>query len=213
MALIDYVDPKDADETDDRLADLFDAETEKYGQPTLFGRMLANNPDVFAARAEYANALVEGGELDPTLKELVYVTVSQVNDCDYCVASHAEHLVERVGVPEERIDAITNDDFDDFTDRERAAVSLARQMATDPKRVGEDHLDALYETGLDQSDVVELVMAVSAAVAANTVADALNVDPADRSAEFAAHAEWGKTDGDAGHDGGEASGDSDGTCF
>lgn len=188
MALLDYVDPEAADETDDRLADRFDAEAEKYGRPTLFGRVLANNPDVFAARAEYADALVEGGDLDPTLKELAYVAVSQANDCDYCVASHAEHLVERVGVPEERIDAIANDDLAGFDDRERAVVSLARQMATDPKRVGDDHLDALYEVGFDQSDVVELVMSVSAAVAANTVADALNVHPADLSEEFAEYA-------------------------
>jgi uncharacterized peroxidase-related enzyme len=188
MALIDYVDPENADEVDGRLTDLFDAEAEKYGRPTLFGRALANNPDVFAARVEYAGALIEGGDLDPTLKELAYVAVSQANDCEYCVASHAEHLVERVGVPAERIEAIANDDLDAFDDRERAVVSLARQMATDPKRVGEDHLDALYETGLGQSDVVELVTSVSAAVAANTIADALNVHPADRSEEFAEYA-------------------------
>lgn len=188
MALIDYVDPADAE---GRVAELFDAEAERYGRPTLFGRALANDPDVFAARADYANALVEGGDLDPGLKELVYVTVSQVNDCDYCVASHTERLVERVGIPERRIEAIAADDLDALDDRERAVVSLARQMADDPKRVGDEHLDALYETGLDEGNVVELVMTVAAAIGANAVADALNVHPADRDDDFVEYAKRG----------------------
>lgn len=74
MPLIEYADPEPADE---RVADVFSAEARKYGRPSLFSRMLANNPAVLAARSEYAAALNEGGAVDPILKELVYVAVSE----------------------------------------------------------------------------------------------------------------------------------------
>jgi AhpD family alkylhydroperoxidase len=47
-------------------------------QPTLLERTWANLKEV----------MVRPGELDPLTKELVYVAVSTVNGCSYCVHSH-----------------------------------------------------------------------------------------------------------------------------
>lgn len=64
-------------------------------------------------------------------------------------------------------------------------------MARDPKRVTDDHLDALTEVGFDDADVIELVVSAAAAVAANTITDALNMTPADRDDAFATYAKHG----------------------
>jgi len=181
MALIEYVDPEAADE---RTRELLAADADYYGRPSLFARAVANAPDVFAARSEYHRRLVSEGDLDTRLCELVYLTVSVTNDCDYCVASHREQLVERVDVPDGTVEAIARGDHSGLDECERVAVGFAEQVARDPAGVDEAHLDARAEAGFDDAEVVRLVAVAAAAVAANTVADALGIDPTDREEAF-----------------------------
>jgi uncharacterized peroxidase-related enzyme len=192
MALLEYV---DVEADDQRVRELFERDAETFGRPSLFARMLAHSPETLSARQEYATALREAGSLEPKLVELAYVTVSATNDCDYCVASHTEQLVEHVGLPEATVEAIVSgrattsasDDSDEpasetrteFTERETAVVTFARAVASDPKRVSGDDVDALRAVGFDDSSIVELVVSISGAVAANTITDTLNVLPAD----------------------------------
>ncbi|MEF8830139.1 MAG: peroxidase-related enzyme [Halobacteriales archaeon] len=181
MALLDYVDPETADEeTRALLAD--DADT--YGRPSLFGRLMAREPDVLDARNEYYGRLVDGGSLPRRVGELVYLAVSVTNDCEYCIASHRELLVERVGLPSRDADAVARGEFDGFDERERAALSFARQVALDPGGVDEADVDALRAAGFDDGDVVRLTAIAGAALAANAFADAMGIEPSDRPEPF-----------------------------
>lgn len=185
--LLDYV-PTD----DEAASNLLTADAAEYGEPSLFARAVGNNPDVLAARMEYVDALREAGSLDDRLAELAYVTVSAANDCEYCVASHTSQLVEHVGLQDHEIETLLSvvRDTDGsvrgserlvelFGERERAVVTFARQAAANPKRVSSEDVEALRAVGFDDEDVVQLVTVVSAAVAANTVADTLNILPQD----------------------------------
>ena len=176
MPLIEYVDPERADE---ETGELLEADAEYYGRPSLFARAVANNADVFAARREYHRRLVSGGDLGERLAELVYLAVSVTNDCEYCVASHREVLVERVGLSPEAADALARDELSGFSERERAAVAFARQVARDPKGIDAAHREALHEAGLDDAAIVRLLAVATAAISANAVADALGIHPAD----------------------------------
>lgn len=54
-----------------------------------FWRGLANDPPALAqVWAEVKSVMGAGGELDPLVKEMVYVAVSVANSCAYCVHSH-----------------------------------------------------------------------------------------------------------------------------
>ncbi|MEF8827393.1 MAG: carboxymuconolactone decarboxylase family protein [Haloarcula sp.] len=86
--LLDYVSTGD-----ERARDLLAADAAEYGEPSLFARAVANNPDVLGARMEYVDALRDAGPLDDRVAELAYATVSVANDCEYCVASHTTQLV------------------------------------------------------------------------------------------------------------------------
>lgn len=182
MAHLDYVDPDLADE---RTRGLLETDATYDDRPSLFARMLANNPDVLASRSAYHRGLVAGGELDERLCELVYLAVSVANDCSYCIASHREHLVERVGLPEEEVDAIDAGEYEHFAERERAVIEFSDLVATDPTTVDEAHIRALRDTGFDDAEIVRLVTVAAAAVAANTIADVLGIDPGDRETPFA----------------------------
>jgi len=182
MPHVDYVDPETADE---RARELLDADADYYGRPSLFARAMANNPDVFAARRAYHRDLVDADELATRTAELVYLAVSVENGCDYCVASHREQLVERTDVPDDDVAALARGDHEPFDARERAAVAFAEQVASDPAGVDDAHLQALRDSGFDDAAVVRLLTVAAAAVAANTIADALDVQPADRPEPFA----------------------------
>lgn len=181
MALLEYVDPEEVDEY---TRNLLIRDAEYYEQPSLFARALANNPDVFALRSEYHRNLVIEGDLSERLGELVYLTVSVTNDCPYCIASHREQLVERVGIPQEEAESLAMGDFTEFSERERAVIEFATQIALDPKAVDEADLTALREVGFGDADAVHLLTIAAAAIAANTIADALDVHPEDRKQPF-----------------------------
>jgi AhpD family alkylhydroperoxidase len=53
-----------------------------------FWRALAHDPALLKATWERVQAVMAPGALDPLVKELVYIAVSTVNGCDYCVHSH-----------------------------------------------------------------------------------------------------------------------------
>ena len=182
--LLEYV-PLDVE--DERVQKLFAADADTYGRPSLFARALANNPDVLEARQEYVAALVADGALDAHTTELAYAAVAAVNDCEYCVASHTEQLVEHVGLDRKTVDSLLGGDLDELAEDDRAVVSVARAIADDPKRVSEDDFDRLRAVGFDDAAIVELIAIASAAVAANVIADTLNVLPqdADELAEYA----------------------------
>ena len=54
-----------------------------------FWRALANDPaNLERTWQELKELMGPGTELDPVIKELIYVAVSAVNNCTYCVRSH-----------------------------------------------------------------------------------------------------------------------------
>lgn len=53
-----------------------------------FWRALAHDPALLRATWDRLQATMAPGELDPLVKELIYVAVSVANGCSYCVHSH-----------------------------------------------------------------------------------------------------------------------------
>lgn len=53
-----------------------------------FWRALAHDPALLKSTWERVQQVMAPGELDPLVKELIYVAVSTANGCSYCVHSH-----------------------------------------------------------------------------------------------------------------------------
>jgi AhpD family alkylhydroperoxidase len=54
-----------------------------------FWRALANQPTLLERTwASIKEVMVAPGELDPLTKELIYIAVSTINSCSYCIHSH-----------------------------------------------------------------------------------------------------------------------------
>lgn len=53
-----------------------------------FWRALAYDPALLRATWERLKVVMAPGDLDPLVKEMVYVAVSVANGCEYCIHSH-----------------------------------------------------------------------------------------------------------------------------
>jgi len=53
-----------------------------------FWRALAHDPALLRATWERLKVVMGPGELDPLVKEMIYVAVSVANGCAYCIHSH-----------------------------------------------------------------------------------------------------------------------------
>jgi len=53
-----------------------------------FWKALAHDAALLKRTWESVKAVMSAGELDPLVKEMLYVAVSVTNQCGYCIASH-----------------------------------------------------------------------------------------------------------------------------
>ncbi len=53
-----------------------------------FWRALAHDPALLAATWDRLKVVMGPGTLDPLVKEMLYIAVSVINGCSYCVHSH-----------------------------------------------------------------------------------------------------------------------------
>ena len=53
-----------------------------------FWRAMAHEPKTLRATWDRLKDIMGPGELDPLVKEMLYVAVSVTNGCDYCIHSH-----------------------------------------------------------------------------------------------------------------------------
>jgi len=51
-------------------------------------KALANDPELLEATWDRLKVVMGPGSLDPLVKELIYIAVSVVNGCEYCIHSH-----------------------------------------------------------------------------------------------------------------------------
>jgi len=62
--------------------------TRKVASVNNFWKILANDPANLRRVWGSVKQVMGPGELDPLVKELVYVAVSVTNNCEYCIHSH-----------------------------------------------------------------------------------------------------------------------------
>jgi AhpD family alkylhydroperoxidase len=63
--------------------------TRKFDFVNNFWRALANQPALLERTwASVKQVMIEPGALDPLTKELIYIAVSTINGCSYCIQSH-----------------------------------------------------------------------------------------------------------------------------
>lgn len=62
--------------------------TRKVADVNNFWKALANQPDNLKRVWQNVKEVMGNGEIDSMTKEMIYIAVSIVNNCDYCIHTH-----------------------------------------------------------------------------------------------------------------------------
>lgn len=115
-----------------------------------------------AFKALYAaSTAVHEGVLEPTLVELVFLRVSQLNGCAYCMDMHGTAL-RKAGIEPRKLDTLAGwRDSRFFDDRERAALAWAEALTTLPSGAPADATYEALKAHFDDAGIATLTMAVA----------------------------------------------------
>ena len=123
-------------------------------------------PAAFKALYAASNA-VHAGALEPALVELVFLRVSQVNGCAYCMDMHGT-VLRKAGVDPRKLDTLAGwRDSRFFDARERAALDWAEALATLPSGAPDDAGYEALQAHFDEAGIATLTMAVALIIAWN----------------------------------------------
>lgn len=140
---------------------MFRRQRRRYGRELEPVRLWARMPAAFLAMSAMYRALDrKSSPIDPALRSLVQVRISQVNGCEFCVDLNSFLGLER-GTAENKLRALPQ--FEDsplFSEREKATLAYAEAVTRSDHRVGES-LIARLRKHFDDQAIVELAALIA----------------------------------------------------
>jgi len=165
MALIPLVEPAQ---------NAYLAELEgKSKRENRFFRLLAHKPEVLKNFVPLYASIMGPGSVDRRTKELAYLSVAMANECAYCTASH-KITARKAGISEEEIRAIETEQYQDFSEPDRAIIQYARELTTEAD--ANQTSQALFRNFNDEQ-VVEITLVVAMANFTNRLNNGLDLEP------------------------------------
>ncbi|MFO7477764.1 MAG: carboxymuconolactone decarboxylase family protein [Methyloceanibacter sp.] len=133
----------------------------KYGEVLQAALLWARSPKLFAAVAMlYGIMDRRSSPIDPALRSLVTVRVSQINACAFCVDLNSATLIKR-GVSLEKVEALETWRQSNFFDlREQAVLDYAEAMTRSDRRVEDEQVESL-RSYFDDDGIVELTSLIA----------------------------------------------------
>jgi len=130
--------------------------------PNLIATM-AQSTSVAGAYLRFAEALSDG-VLSDRLREQIALTVSELNQCEYCVSGHAA-VGSSIGLTEDEVrDARTGTSPDRKTE---AVLQFARRIVEERGRVSNDDIREVRNAGYGDAAIVEITAHVGLTIFSN----------------------------------------------
>ena len=163
-------------EVSDATGEIYDRYMRQRGNvPNMF-RTVAHRPEIFATMIAHLEAILNTGTLPTKLKELVVVRTSQLNACEYCLASHTA-ISLKLGWTQQQLDNLADfENREDFCAAEKAALHLAEKMTNDSSRYSDAEF-AHLRTFYDEGEVIELMAAIGVFNYFNRFNNLLQMEP------------------------------------
>jgi AhpD family alkylhydroperoxidase len=133
----------------------------KYGAILEPARLWGRTPRVFAGLATLYGALDrKSSPIEPALRTLITVRVSQINWCSFCVDINSATAVKR-HVSENKLASLaTFEESDLFTDREKAALAYTEAVTYTDRDTTQQHFDRLRKH-FDDDAIIELTALIA----------------------------------------------------
>ena len=154
------LEPLSFDAISDTLQSRIRAGEELLGFQANDGLTMARHPALLDGLLQLVQAVYSPGRVDDSLKRLIGLMASSAAGCQYCVA-HTASSAQRLGVTEAKLEAIWDYETSPlYSDRERAALHLARLSAQTPNGVTDANYTSFADY-FDESEQVEIVAVIA----------------------------------------------------
>jgi uncharacterized peroxidase-related enzyme len=116
--------------------------------------LLAFRPDMTIHLGRFTHAVMyEPGPIGPSLRELIATYTSSLNECQFCMRSHAAvtaQLLNDAGLVQQVINDL---DTAPIPDTEKALLRFVRKVTLDSCKITRDDMEPLYAHGWDDAAI------------------------------------------------------------
>jgi len=122
------------------------------GKPGNVQKAFAQRPDMLKNFLPFYASV--GRSLERKLYELVYIRVSMINGCNYCLQHHLSSG-KRVGITPDQWAALKTKDLSSFSPKEQAALTYAEKLTRTPHEVNDQDFVPL-KANFNDAEIVDL---------------------------------------------------------
>ncbi|NPT54377.1 carboxymuconolactone decarboxylase family protein [Paraburkholderia elongata] len=135
------------------------------GIPNMYAGM-ANMPALLDTYLHGYQLFRKESTLTSAEQELVFLVISRVNECTYCVAAHS-WIADKVSkTPEQAIQAVRNDEVIEDP-KLRALAEFTRTMLISRGNPTQSELEAFVSAGYTEKNVLEIILALAVKTISN----------------------------------------------
>lgn len=168
-----HVPPLEPDLAPKQVMELYHDFQRRMGFPAAPNFIKTQGHSLAAARGTWGlvqNVLLDG-LLPRTLKEMMFVAISQSRQCRYCEAAHLA-CCRMLGIESFDLEVLVSNVSDISPPKVRDVILFGLKCAGDPQSLTDNDFEGLRGHGLGQSEIMEVISMAAVAVYANTIADA-----------------------------------------
>jgi uncharacterized peroxidase-related enzyme len=144
---------------------------------------LAHDVESLKVRSPLFNAIMyDKGGMSRAEREIGAIAASMVNHCIYCAAVHADRHAQLEKNTEVTDRLFRDGRAADLSPRDRAIFDFAVALSEAPPTVGAVEMQALYDVGLDDTEILDLILSTALFGWANRLMHVLG-DPVRRNPE------------------------------
>lgn len=152
-----------------------DAEAEELGTPMNSTRALGHRPEVVRAWVQLNTAIKDS--MDLRRYELATVAAARALRSSYCALAHASVLIDKFYDPATVRDIVVDRRASGLDGADVAIMDMAEKIVADATSITQEDVDRLRAHGLDDGEIVSVVLAVAARCFFSKALDALGVEP------------------------------------
>ncbi len=142
------------------------------GKPGDAQKALAHRPEMLKNFLPFYASV--GRSLDRKLYELIYLRVSFINGCHYCIQHHVASS-KRVGLIPEDWTALKAGDYSRYSEKECVALSYVEKLTRTPHDIGDGDV-ALLSKHFSEPEIVDIHLLTGLANLTNRFTDPLGLE-------------------------------------
>jgi uncharacterized peroxidase-related enzyme len=142
------------------------------GKPGNVQKALAHRPEMLKSFLSFYASV--GRSLERKLYEMIYIRVSVINGCRYCLEHHIASS-KRAGLSADDRAALKAGNYSQFSEKERDALTYADELTRAPHEIDDDDFIPLKKHFADEQ-IVDLHMLIGLANLTNRLTDPLGLE-------------------------------------